>query len=632
MTKLIRELDWSTTPLGHAETWTDTLFSAINMILAAPVPMQIFWGPEHVVIYNDALMPIMSHKHPTALGQPARICWAEAWPIVGSQMHKVLTTGESVNYTNVLLPIARDGKMQDIYWNYSYSAWYGTDGKIEGILNIAFDTTDAVRARQRLQESEARAVRTLQSIGDAVIITDAASRVTRMNPIAEQLTSWPQQEAEGLPLAQVFHIVNETTRELVEIPSEKAIRVGEVVGLANHTILIARDGTEINIDDSGAPIRDEDGKILGGVLVFRNISERRRAERERNGLNARLNQIMRVTTDAIVIVDRNWVLTYINPRAEEIYSAGGPVLGKNLWERFPGAVYEGSPYVEHYNRAMNDGISGRFEAYYPEPLNIWLEIEVYPTADGIVTFSRDVTQQKQATSALIQTEKLAAVGRLAASIAHEINNPLEAVTNLLYLAQESDQTEEMKRYITTAEGELQRVSVISSQTLRFYKQSSSPREVTFDDLMGTVLAVHHGKINAAQIQVERKDRTNKSFLCFDGEIRQVLNNLVGNSVDALGTGGRLLIRSRAATDHRTQRVGIAMTVADSGSGIDPVALSRIFDAFFTTKGAIGNGLGLWVSKQIVENHAGTLRVRSSRRPGRRGTVFTLFLPFEAVKR
>ena len=633
MAERIRRKDWAAMALGHVDSWPESLLSAVNMILGAPVPMQRLWGPELIVLYNDALIPLISTKHPLALGQPARECWAEAWPIVGSQLEFVLSKGEALSFTNVLVPIFRDGSVQDVYWSYSYSPLFGADGSVEGVLDVAFDTTEAVLAQKRLQESEARAVRILQSIGDAVIVTDADSNVVRVNPVAERLTGWSQQEAQDAPLSRIFRIVNETTREPVDIPSEKAMRLGEVVGLANHTILVARDGSEINIDDSGSPIRDEDGKILGGVLVFRNISDRRRAERERNALTGRLNQVMRVTTDAIVSVDRNWVMTYVNPKAEEIYSASGPLLGQKVWDCFPAAVYEGSPYVEHYNRAMNEGIAGSFEAYYPDPLNIWIRIDVYPTDEGLVTFSRDVTREKQTTAALIQTEKLAAVGRLAASIAHEINNPLEAVTNLLYLAQGSEEIDEVKGYLTTAEAELQRVSVISSQTLRFYKQSSAPREVTFADLIGTVLAVHHGRMENPRVHVERRDRTTQSFSCFDGEIRQVLNNLVGNAVDALGsTGGRLLIRSREATDQRTSRRGIMITIADTGSGIEPAALSKIFDAFFTTKGATGNGLGLWVSKQIVENHAGSLRVRSSQRPGHRGTVFTLFLPFDAISR
>jgi PAS domain S-box-containing protein len=633
MDERIRQKDWSATALGPVESWSDALVNAVNMILGAPVPMQLFWGPELVVLYNDALIPIMTTKHPGALGQPARVCWEEAWPIVGPQLDRVLSKGEAISFTNVLVPITRDGLVRDVYWNYSYSPWLGSDGSVEGVLDIAFDTTEAVEAQKRLQESEERAVRVLQSIGDAVIVTDANSKVTRINPVAQQLTGWSQDEAYQVPLSQVFRIINETTREPVEIPSEKSMQQGEVIGLANHTVLIARDGSEINIDDTGAPIRDDSGNVCGAVLVFRNISERRRAERERNALTTRLNQVMQATSDAIVSVDRNWVMTYINPKAEAIYSPGGPILGQKVWDRFPGAVYEGSPYGEHYNRAMNDRIAGEFEAYYPEPLNVWLKIEVYPTEEGLVTFSRDVTREKNTTSALIQTEKLAAVGRLAASIAHEINNPLEAVTNLLYLAQASNRIEEVKDYLKTAEAELTRVSVISSQTLRFYKQSSAPREVTFPDLIGTVLAVHHAKLENAHVQLERRDRTDESFFCFDGEIRQVLNNLVSNAVDAMGsTGGKLFIRSRKSSDPKTGRRGITITVADNGSGINPTALTKIFEAFFTTKGATGNGLGLWVSKQIIANHEGTLRVRSTQQAERHGTVFTLFLPSEAVKR
>ena len=474
MADRIRQLIWAATPLGPLSSWSDSLFAAINTVLSAPVPMQLFWGPELIVLYNDALIPIMTTKHPAALGQPAHECWSEAWSIVGPQMATVMAGGGAISFTDVVVPIVRNGKLEDVYWNYSYSPWVGADGRIEGVLDIAFDVTKAVLSQRALQVSERRANRILQSIGDAVIVTDAASKVDRMNPVAEQLTGWSEQEARNVPLSQVFRIVNETTRSEIEVPSDKAMRTGKVVGLANHTVLIAKDGTETNIDDSGAPIRDEDRHITGGVLVFRNINERRRAEKARNALTRRLNQVMQATTDAIVTVDRNWVMTYINPQAEKIYLAGGEILGRTVWERFPSAVYEGSPYVEHYNRAMQDGVAGEFEAYYPDPLNVWLKIEVYPTEDGIVTFSRDITLQKQRDSALIETEKLAAVGRLAASIAHEINNPLEAVTNLLYIAKSTETLEGVREYLDVAEAELQRVAVIANQTLRFHKQSSSP--------------------------------------------------------------------------------------------------------------------------------------------------------------
>ena len=892
MAGLIRSLDWASGPLGAIENWPGDLVAVVNMILASPLPMQIFWGREMITLYNDALKIFLTGKHPLVLGLPCCEAWSEAWPTVGQQLASVLDEGKPVSFQNVLLPIMRDGAMEDVYWNYSYSPLIGPDGKATGILNVAQDITAAVVAQQALRASEARSVRILQSIGDAVIVTDAEARVSRMNPVAEALTGWTELEAGGQPLSQVFHIVNETTRELVESPADKVQRTGAVVGLANHTILIAKDGRETQIDDSGAPVRDDDGNLTGIVLVFRDIDERRAAERERERLTEQLTQISGATSDAIVSLNRDWVLTYVNPMAEKLYGAKEKILGKNLWEQFPDASFEGSPFVEHYYRAMDEGIAGSLETYYPEPLNLWLRLEVYPTRDGIVTFSRDVSAEKQAVetlrerderlrmaltaaksvgtwdwdvpndrvhvndefvqfykvdpeaarqglpsgsfisdvhpddaaklkeaiatamrtgdeykceyrlqgpdgeirwvssagrckqsddgtplrflgvtvditsvrnadealrrseeslriaaqtarlgtwdldmttgrmetsqicrsnygwpldqrleyadllslihpedlpgmqaavreaietetdyrmeyrtiwpdgtthwvrasghtvdngsaeptrmagvtldvterhqaqAALMQGEKLAAVGKLAASIAHEINNPLESVTNLLYLARHAvDLSPQTRVYLDTAERELRRVAVISSQTLRFYKQSTNPKPVTCEELFEGAMLIFQGRVVNSQVKLERRDRAKEPIVCFENEIRQVLNNLVGNAIDAMHPkGGMLLLRSANATNWTTGAKGIRMTIADTGPGISAAVLARIFEAFFTTKGIGGTGLGLWLSQEIVERHGGALRVRSSQSAAHHGTVFTLFLPSIAVTR
>jgi len=250
-----------------------------------------------------------------------------------------------------------------------------------------------------------------------------------------------------------------------------------------------------------------------------------------------------------------------------------------------------------------------------------------------VLFFRDVTEQKKTAEALLLTEKLAAVGRLAASIAHETNNPLEAVTNLLFLARGSKDLSETQDYLDTAERELRRVSIITNQTLRFYKQNTSPREVRCEELFESVLSIYHGRLINSKVSLEKRKRATRAVECFDDEIRQVLNNLVGNSIDAMqSTGGHLFLRSREATDWKTNRRGLLLTVADTGNGISPRHLKKIFDAFYTTKGVSGTGLGLWVSQEIMQRHHGRLGVRSSQVQGRSGTVFQLFLPFEAAKR
>lgn len=235
-------------------------------------------------------------------------------------------------------------------------------------------------------------------------------------------------------------------------------------------------------------------------------------------------------------------------------------------------------------------------------------------------------------AALMQSEKLAAVGRLASSMAHEINNPLEAVTNLLYLSRNQAIDENVKAWLEQAEIELRRVSIIANQALRFHKQSSNPQAISCLSLFSTTLSVYEGRLLNAGIVVEKRKRANEPVECFEGDIRQVLSSLVTNAIDAMPGGGRLLVRSREGTDWRTGRRGLVLTIADTGTGIDKATQRRMYEAFFTTKGIGGSGLGLWISADIMQRHQGRILIRSSQNPFHQGTVVTLFLPFIAPDR
>lgn len=243
---------------------------------------------------------------------------------------------------------------------------------------------------------------------------------------------------------------------------------------------------------------------------------------------------------------------------------------------------------------------------------------------------RDESVRKLAERALIQSEKLAAVGRMATSIAHEINNPLASVTNLVYLARQSAVNADARRYLETAEMELRRVSILTSQTLRFHKQLTDPNPVACTTLFSGALSAYEGRIRNANIALELRKRAEKPVVCFESDIRQVISHLLTNAIDAMPTGGRLLIRSREATDWRTGRKGIVLTVADTGTGMPKEVQARMSEAFFTTKGFGGTGLGLWISAEIVERHTGRMRIRSSQRPGHTGTVAAIFLPFDTA--
>ena len=246
---------------------------------------------------------------------------------------------------------------------------------------------------------------------------------------------------------------------------------------------------------------------------------------------------------------------------------------------------------------------------------------------GVHGTLQDITLARQTEEALRQTEKLAAVGRMASSIAHEINNPLESVTNLLYLIEKSDSFEEVRDFSQKAQRELSRVANIVTQTLRFHRHSARPVETNLSETMASVISLYQGRLLALGVSVERRLKKTEPLLCYESELRQVFANLIGNALDASQKGGRILLRKREAHHPVTGDAGIRITIADTGSGMSEETKQRIFEPFFTTKEVTGTGLGLWISHSIVEKHEGSIRVRSSQCTEHHGTVFSLFFPF-----
>jgi PAS domain S-box-containing protein len=369
------------------------------------------------------------------------------------------------------------------------------------------DITQRKQAEEALRASEERWATTLQSIGDAVISTCAQGRIIFMNEVAQKLTGWPLAEAKGKELSTVFNIVQEVTRKVPENPVSKVLRLGKVVGLGNHTLLIRRDGAEIPIEDSGAPIRSREDKIEGVVLVFHDVSEQRKTE-----------------------------------------------------------------------------------------------------------------------LALRNSERLATTGRLAASIAHEIHNPLDAIGNLLYLLQQNNKDETAREYISMALQESARVVQMTKQMLSFQREAAKPVQVKIGEVLDSVVALYQRKIDSAGIKLERKIYYEGEFLAQPGEIRQIFANLLGNAIEA-SNRGRIRLHVYPGRDWSSGRQGLRVVVADNGPGIPPEVRGKIFEPFFTTKGESGTGLGLWITSGIVHKYDGAIRLRTSTRAGRSGTCFSVFFPF-----
>jgi signal transduction histidine kinase len=229
---------------------------------------------------------------------------------------------------------------------------------------------------------------------------------------------------------------------------------------------------------------------------------------------------------------------------------------------------------------------------------------------------------------LRKTEKLAVVGRLASSIAHEINNPLAAATNLVYLLSGTALDEQQQQYVDAIQKELDRVAAIASQTLTLNRQSTVQEKASVPAILDSVLALFQNRLANSQITVERRFQNSETIFCYPGELRQVFANIIGNALDATRTGGRIILHERVEVHPRTGQHGLRITVADTGHGMSAAVKAHLFEAFTSTKGNQGTGLGLWVSKGIIDKHRGVVRVRSSTKPGHSGTVFSIFIPLD----
>ena len=374
------------------------------------------------------------------------------------------------------------------------------------------------------------------------------------------------------------------------------------------------------------------------------LSQIQSRETELETQRARLTVIIDNAPVGIILAEApSGNLILLNKRAEQIL--GHPLYPSpnvNAYAQWHTLHPDGRPLRpdEHpMARTITKGEVVRGEEYRyrrPDGKEVWIRSSAAPVTDkqgkiiaGVVVFG-DIDEQKQAQEALLRSEKLAAAGRLAASISHEINNPLESITNLLFLTLSDTTLAPLTReYLTQAEQELARVSQITTQTLRFYRQTTNPTSADIGALLESVLRLLKGRFANSQVEVVRQYRATNHLLCFEGELRQVFANLIGNSLDAMAAKkGRLIVRTSESRDWATGETGIRISIADAGMGIRPEILEQIFEPFYSTKGAGGTGLGLWVSKEIISKHRGTVQVKSKLGVG---TAFSVFIPFARTK-
>ncbi len=442
MADLIRAMDWESTSLGNISDWPPELRLVTNIMLAARHPMLLLWGPEMVLIYNDAFIPILTDRHPKALGARGREFWTDVWPVVGSQLESVLHDGQTVVSEFASVPMLRNGVMKQAFFSYNYSPIYDFDGKIAGIMTICQNVTPIVESENRRADTE-QALRSRQAELDKTVLALHAERA-RLLSVVQQ--------------APAFFALLEGPRHIVSMVNPLYMKL-----VGNREVL---------------------GKPLAEALPEA------------------------VEQGYITLLDR-------------VITSGEPFVGQSA--RFDVAW------------KADEELEERYVDFVYQPLR-----EADGTISGVIVLGVDVTDNKRTQKALIQNEKLAAVGRLAATIAHEIKNPLAAVTNLLFLAKCAEPPAVVNEYLNKADQELRRIAVITNQTLGFYKQTTKMQAVTGSELLIGVVDFYRGPFLDAGVAVEQRILSHGTIHCYQGEIRQVLNNLIGNAIDAMrGRGGRL---------------------------------------------------------------------------------------------
>jgi PAS domain S-box-containing protein len=377
------------------------------------------------------------------------------------------------------------------------------------------------------------------------------------------------------------------------------------------------------VDSSG------DGMRKSGEKLPISVSDGKRVDDSR----FRLAAIVDSADDAIISKSLNGIIQSWNEGARRLFGyTSEEIVGQPLLRLIPKELHYEEDQILRKLRAGE-----RIDHYETTRLrkngeSVEVSITISPIRNnegrviGASKIARDISDRKRMERVLIQSEKLAATGRMAAAIAHEINNPLESLMNLIFLARQScSASPEAQAYLLTAENELERVAHIARQTLGYYRDTGSPSEVYLHELIENVLTVFKSKLLASGISVECSFNDLRKISVRRGEMLQVFSNVIANAVEAMRQGGKLTISLRKTMASAGD--GIQTIIRDDGTGISQEHIERIFEPFFTTKGNLGTGIGLWVTKELVERHGGQMAVTSSAEPGKSGTSVTIFIPF-----
>ncbi|MBU4100957.1 MAG: PAS domain S-box protein, partial [Proteobacteria bacterium] len=492
------------------------------------------------------------------------------------------------------------------------------------------------KIESKLKENERWLSTILKSIGDAVVVTDTEGNIKFMNDVAGYLTGWKLEQAIGKPLVDIFNIVNEKTRKKVEDPVTKVIREGKVVGLANHTILISKDGTEIPIDDSGAPVKDEKGNIIGVVLVFHDIIERYEAEKKLQESEKRYRSLYEQALSGLYrsrISDGKILL------ANKIVA---DMLGyesvEELTKEFKfSEAYSPERRLELIRILEQEGTLTDFEIEVKKKdggkIDLIISAKIYPEDGYIEGAMIDITERKHLESQVRQAQKMESIGTLAGGIAHDFNNLLMGIQGYTSLIlNDLNPGEDHYDKLKNIEKQVKRGAELSAQLLGFARGGKYDVKPTHINKLLKKSAEMFGRTKK-EITIREKYAPDLWTVKVDrGQIEQVFLNLFINAWQAMPDAGDIYLEtsnvvfSKSYTKPHEVKPGkyVRISVTDTGIGMDKETASRVFDPFFTTKGVgRGTGLGLASAYGIIKNHGGMIHVYSEKG---QGSTFNIYLP------
>jgi PAS domain S-box-containing protein len=669
MGALMRAYDWSANPLGTPQTWPQSLRTAVRILLNTNHPMFIWWGPKLIQFYNDAYRQTMGpERHPGALGQGGRECWAEIWDIIGPQIEQVMSGGGATWHENQLVPVTRHGRLEQVYWTYGFSPIDEDDG-IGGVLVVCRDVTKEYLAANALREREAELARVQQLGRIGGLEVDLRTGFgNRRSPEYLLIHGLPPAAADESHEDWVQRI-HPDDREATEKIFRDAV-AGDVRDYSvQYRIVRPSDGETRWISVKSTIERDENGKAIRLVGAHTDVTEQvvadlalrqseeqfRKLADQLADLNATLAQrveektrerdrIWNVSQDLLVVADRDGVWRTVNP-------AWTKTLGWNEAE----LLNRTSEWLEHpddggltrteVNRLIQGNLTVKFEGRFrhKDGSYRWLSWTGVPDQDHIYAVARDVTAEKAAADrlkateeALLQSQKMEAVGQLTGGIAHDFNNLLTGIVGSLDLLQtrlNQGRTENVARYINAAMTSANRAAALTHRLLAFARrQPLIPKSVDANQLVVSLEDLLRRTIGETiDLEIAAPDDL-WCTLCDPNQLESALLNLAINARDAMPDGGKLTIATANAriagltADTPALLPGdyICIEVTDTGVGMSAEVAARAFDPFFPPK-PIGQGTGLGLSMIYGFARQSNGHVTIDSRLGR-GTSIKLYLP------